>query len=137
MIEPVRPIGLSVLTTPPAVFAICRRLGWDHLRAKALWIPWARLPLAVVMEFQQAESAAAAASPDRLQQAPPSEGSHPAEPWKPWSAEPPFVQRVGRWWPSDDFPPDEPQAVIEDRVPDVPPDIVEWYTRGGLLDYWA
>lgn len=61
----------------------------------------------------------------------------PALQWKPWPVEPPFIDRVRIHWPSDDWPPVPPPVVIEDELPDAPPQIILWREVGGLLDMWA
>jgi len=57
--------------------------------------------------------------------------------WEPWPVEPPFVDRVEIHWPGDDWPPVPPPCVVEDRLPDTPPQIIAWRDTGGLLDMWA
>ena len=57
--------------------------------------------------------------------------------WQPWPAYEPYIDRPTRWWPSDDFPPEEPEVVIEDKIPDKLTDIVLWPAYGGLLDVFV
>gem|GEM_PF-4296163 len=54
--------------------------------------------------------------------------------WQPWPAHEPFADEITRWWPSDDWPSHEPQILIEDTIPDVPPDVISWRHLGSLLD---
>jgi hypothetical protein len=64
----------------------------------------------------------------------------PCEPglkWEPWPNEPPFIDRLRIHWPSDDWPPVDPPVIIEDQLPDAPPQIILWRDTGGLLDMWA
>ncbi len=60
----------------------------------------------------------------------------PPATWQPWPAHPPLADESRRWWPGDDFPPETPEIVIEDRRPDRPPNIVLMPMRGGLFDIW-
>ncbi len=59
------------------------------------------------------------------------------ESWQPWSAEPPYAHQFTRWWPFEDWPPATPEVAVEDKIPDVLPDVIVWNERAGLLDLWA
>lgn len=57
--------------------------------------------------------------------------------WQPWPMADALVHRERIVWPSDDWPRSEPVPAIEDRLPDVPPRIVNWNAQGNLLDMWV
>ena len=135
MIQPVHPVGWPLLSAPTAIYALCRSVGWISGRWWAYWFSGIRLPIAPALGRPLSETATAPA----LQHGhSPVRGEAPAvKRWQPWPAHPPFADEVTRWWPSDDWPPAEPPLVIEDILPDLPPEIIDWRARGGLLDFWA
>ena len=136
MIHPVRPVGWSMLSAPAALYALCSRLGLPYSRCRMLRLAlWAPLPVVLAARSQLASLAAAPLSRD-IAAVRPGEPSA-VEPWQPWPAHAPFADEVTRWWPSDDWPPAEPAIVVEDHIPDLPPELVDWRSLGSLLDFWA
>ena len=135
MIAPVQPVGLSVVGSSRALLDVrfhllctlarCR----PHIASPAwLWICNNLGPF----------NDKAAFAPAIWEALPPSlSGSPCLERWEAWSAHEPFADEITRWWPSDDWPPESPAVVIEDRSPDAPVQVIDWYHTGGLLDTWV
>lgn len=135
MVGPVRPVDWFVPSVPRAVYALCRHLGWVGRGCRAIWLPWIRLPSAPTLGRNLTGAVPEPITRDC--RAPACREPPSVEPWQPWPAHPPFADEVTRWWPSDDWPPSEPPVVIEDQIPDVPAEIIDWRARSGLLDLWA
>lgn len=151
MIHPVRPVGVSTSGVQYALPAVCDLLHRPTRRGCGRILLWVHVPLGVSLHRRLVELRAA----DGLQVSPSREAAGalfirgeesgagqvcawaPIEPWAPWTAHPPFVDEVTRWWPFEEFPPDEPPPVIEDPVADMPAPIVEYAGGGGLIDYMA
>lgn len=142
MIHPVRAVCRAAARAHAALYCARHldRCKWPH--GPRVKLGWGRLSGAEGMQ----------GGPGRLQKFPLTwERSTPPPPrsllcsadvpdrlkWQPWPVEPPLIDRVRTRWPSDHWPPAEPPVAIEDRLPDVPPQILLWRNSGNLLDMWA
>lgn len=54
--------------------------------------------------------------------------------WHPWPVEPPYADRVQRWWPLREWPPSGPLPVPIEQTSNRPIEIISWREAGGLLD---
>jgi len=65
-------------------------------------------------------------------------GDHSMETWRPWPAHAPFVDKVTRWWPSDEKP-----AITREPIyvyaadPRRSPELVHIPASGGMLNLTA
>ncbi len=165
MIQPVRPVGCHPATMPAHCGRMTRSLdggpkahphrpslpcaAWNwrslagYLRSKALGLErfcnllGLQFVTRPVCRFERPSADVAAVMPhDYLDSLPPF-SPESVEPWQPWPAHEPFADEITRWWPSNEYPPPQPPIVYEDRIPNRPPVIADWYALGGVVDAYA
>ena len=132
MINPIRPVGLSVVPGCRALFEVRLHLLCALARCRTPVL--GRLGLSIDPACRSITGGAfiAPARDARF------DGwvcaAPPVEPWRPWPAHAPFADEIDRWWPGNEWPPREPAVVIVYQLPARPAEVIDWRAIGGLLD---
>jgi len=146
VIQPVRAVGISVSSVAHVLYSIRCRLARALAENRTIYAVLGRsllteglrsrpsrvvIPLAFACYYPYP----LCGHPEILGQS----RAGPVEPWQqwqPWPAHGAFADEITRWWPSDEWPSLQPPPVIEDTLPDAPPELISWRDHGGLLDLW-